>query len=194
MTIALLLSGTAIAQTSNDTTSTAPTGTSPTNSQSSSMGTSADATPPTDTSDADMNNDVNTGGDTGATASTETSTMPTTNTGTMSTDAGPVTSGTGTMSSSTGTMSAGVQTGMAPASGQVIQPGNSEMERDARGVAVKSDSAVVPAGWNGVGGSGMGGPMVDPSTGQSAAETEYPACSATVTDNCVQTYERGRAR
>ena len=185
MAIALLLSGTAIAQTTNDMTSTKPTGTSSTNSQSSSMGTPADATPPTDTSDADMNNDVNTTGDTGTSTTTST-----TSSGTISTDAGP----TGTMTSGTATMGTGMQTGMGPASSQMVQPGNSDMERDARGIAVKSDPAMVPTGWNGVSGTGMGGPLVDASTGQSGAETSYPACSATVTDNCVQTYERGRAR
>ena len=50
-------------------------------------------------------------------------------------------------------------------------------------------------GWNGVTGSAVGGPMVDPATGETiaAADADYPACSATVTDNCLQTYERGRS-
>jgi hypothetical protein len=40
----------------------------------------------------------------------------------------------------------------------------------------------------------MGGPLVDPATGATIDDTNhsYPACSASVTDNCLQTYERGR--
>jgi hypothetical protein len=82
-----------------------------------------------------------------------------------------------------------------PASGAVVQPGNTAPERDARGIAVISDPAAVPAGFNGVSGTAVGGPMVDPATGQAVgAEASYPACTASVTDNCVQTYERGRPR
>ena len=83
-----------------------------------------------------------------------------------------------------------------PASGQVVQPSNADPERDARGIAVISAPAMVPAGWNGVSGTAMGGPLVDPATGEtvSGSDTSYPACTATVTDNCVQTYERGRSR
>jgi hypothetical protein len=38
--------------------------------------------------------------------------------------------------------------------------------------------------------------MVEPATGATVtgAETSHPACTRTVTDNCVQTYERGRRR
>jgi len=80
--------------------------------------------------------------------------------------------------------------------GQVVQPSNASPERDARGIAVISDPAVVPAGWNGVTGTAMGGPLVDPTTGETVTgdQDTYPACSATVTDNCLQTYERGRSR
>jgi hypothetical protein len=75
----------------------------------------------------------------------------------------------------------------------LVQPSNSNPERDARGIAVISDPAVVPAGWNGTAaGSAMGGPEIDPATGEPAAPETYPACTATVTDNCLQTYERGR--
>lgn len=82
-----------------------------------------------------------------------------------------------------------------PASGPVVQPSNAAPERDARGIAVISAAAAVPAGWNGVSGTSMGGPLVDPATGQAVgAEAAYPACTATVTDNCVQTYERGKPR
>ena len=83
-----------------------------------------------------------------------------------------------------------------PASGQIVQPSNADPEHDARGIAVISEAAVVPAGWNGVQGTAVGGPLVDPATGETfaAADAAYPACSATVTDNCVQAYERGRPR
>ena len=83
---------------------------------------------------------------------------------------------------------------MPMASGPVVQADNSNPERDARGIAVISAAAVVPAGWNGVAGTAMGGPLVDPVTGATIDDTNqsYPACSASVTDNCLQTYERGR--
>ena len=83
--------------------------------------------------------------------------------------------------------------GTTMASGHVVAPGNASPERDARGIAVVSDPAVVPAGWNGTMGTGQGGPLLDPATGE-AGSASYPACTATVTDNCVQTYERGRRR
>lgn len=81
----------------------------------------------------------------------------------------------------------------APASMAVVQPSNANPERDARGIAVISDPALVPAGWNGMAGTAMGGPLVDPATGETmeAADDSYPPCTASVTDNCVQTYERG---
>jgi hypothetical protein len=80
------------------------------------------------------------------------------------------------------------------ASGELIQAGNSAPERDARGFAVISDPAVAPPGWNGTpAGSAMGGPELDPATGQPFAAEHYPPCTRTVTDNCLQTYERGRS-
>ncbi|HYG47720.1 MAG TPA: hypothetical protein VD846_07230 [Allosphingosinicella sp.] len=83
-----------------------------------------------------------------------------------------------------------------PASGQVVAPSNANPEHDARGIAVISDPAVVPAGFNGTAGTGVGGPMVDAATGttMTGADASHPACSKTVTDNCVQTYEKGRRR
>jgi hypothetical protein len=82
---------------------------------------------------------------------------------------------------------------MAPASGAIVQPSNADPEHDARGIAVISDPAVVPSGFNGVAGTALGGPLVDPATGATVdTDASYPACTATVTDNCVQTYERGR--
>ena len=86
-----------------------------------------------------------------------------------------------------------VSTAEGSATASLVQPSNSSPERDARGIAVISDPAVVPAGWNGTAaGSAMGGPELDPVTGEPAAPPAYPACTATVTDNCLQTYERGR--
>lgn len=84
--------------------------------------------------------------------------------------------------------------------GAVAMPSNADPERDARGIAVISDAAAVPAGYNGTPGTltGEGGPLVDPAdtaaTGEAAATADaaYPACTRTVTDNCVQTYERHR--
>jgi len=77
-------------------------------------------------------------------------------------------------------------------SGQTVAPGNTNPERDARGIAVISDPAVAPAGYNGTSGTGMGGPVAD-SGASMGADSSPPACSKTVTDNCVQTYERGRS-
>ena len=75
--------------------------------------------------------------------------------------------------------------------GQLVQPSNANPEEDARGIRVISHPAIAPAGYNGSVASAMGGPLLDPATGE-AGGGGYPACSATVTDNCVQTYERGR--
>ncbi len=75
----------------------------------------------------------------------------------------------------------------------LVEPGNANPERDARGIAVISAAAVAPAGWNGVPASAaMGGPELDSVTGETVAPDSYPACTATVTDKCLQTYERGR--
>lgn len=87
-----------------------------------------------------------------------------------------------------------IATSAAPA-GTVVEPSNANPRRDERGIPVISMAAVVPAGWNGVPdtGTGMGGPLLDPNTGQPVSDTgSYPACSRSVTDKCVQTYERHR--
>ena len=78
----------------------------------------------------------------------------------------------------------------------IVQPSNANPEHDARGIAVISDPAVVPAGFNGVpAAGGMGGPLTDPATGETvvAADDSYPNCTAEITDNCLQAYERGRS-
>jgi len=144
---ALLMSGTAIAQTTPDV-------------------------------DADVTVDTSVEADTTVSADADVDT--TTHSSTMTHDQSTMTMASNTM----------------PASGQVVQPSNADPERDARGIAVISAPAMVPAGWNGVTGTAMGGPLVDPATGEtvSGSDTSYPACTATVTDNCVQTYERGRSR
>ena len=89
--------------------------------------------------------------------------------------------------------STGTTLASAPAGSRIVQPSNAAPEHDARGIAVISDPAVVPDGYNGFAGTGMGGPLVDPATGETiaAADDNYPACTATVTDNCIQLYERG---
>ncbi|HEY1604900.1 MAG TPA: hypothetical protein VGF77_04820 [Allosphingosinicella sp.] len=92
------------------------------------------------------------------------------------------------------------QTNMANATastGTMVEPSNVNPRRDRRGIKVISMAAMVPAGYNGTQGTdtGMGGPMLDPNTGQPVSDTaNYPACSRSVTDKCLQTYERHRAR
>ncbi len=84
--------------------------------------------------------------------------------------------------------------------GEIALPSNAAPERDARNIVVISDPATVPAGFNGTPAplNGMGGPLVDPADTSATAEpaarpdASYPACTRTVTDNCVQTYERHR--
>ncbi len=85
-------------------------------------------------------------------------------------------------------------TTMASNTGMVVQPSNAAPERDARGIPVISAPAVVPIGYNGTTGEAMGGPLLDPTTGQPIADASARACTRTVTDHCLQTYERHRAR
>jgi hypothetical protein len=83
----------------------------------------------------------------------------------------------------------------APGAGTTTSaPANSAPERDSRGIPVVSDPADVPAGFNQpaqVGGTGVS-PEARPAP-QPATEA-YRPCSRTVTDNCVQAYERGARR
>jgi hypothetical protein len=88
--------------------------------------------------------------------------------------------------------------GSAAIAQQSSAPSNQAPERDARGIPVVSDPAEVPAGANQTATIAPGS-VFQPNPNQAqvftprpATET-YPACSRTVTDNCVQTYERGRA-
>ena len=170
---ALLMSGTAIAQTTSSTDSGTMTE-AEVSASTSSVPADATAPVPTDTTTTD---------DTGTMSSEST----------MSSDSSVQSGATATMDTS-GQSSMTMATNMTPASGSTVQAGNTNPEKDARGVTVMSDAATVPAGWNGVGGSAVGGPMVDPSTGATVSADSYPACSASVTDNCVQSYERGRSR
>ncbi len=117
--------------------------------------------------------------------------------GTMTTTSTSTANSAGDMPNTT-TTAPGAMTvaGAMPAGGQVVQPSNANPEHDARGIAVISAPAIVPAGFNGTTGTGVGGPMVDPATGatMAGADASHPPCSRTVTDNCVQAYERGRRR
>ncbi|MDT9598425.1 hypothetical protein [Sphingosinicella rhizophila] len=79
---------------------------------------------------------------------------------------------------------------------ETVAPGNSAPELDARGIPVVSDPASAPPGVNEPL-TVQPGAQVVPNPNASAAfatqpSTEtYPVCSKTVTDNCVQAYERG---
>jgi hypothetical protein len=94
-----------------------------------------------------------------------------------------------TMTTTTTTMSTGM----------TVAPSNAAPERDARGIPVISDAATAPAGVNEAVVVTPGAQVV-PNPNQAAAfqtqaSTEsYPACSRTVTDNCVQAYEHRKPR
>ena len=83
-----------------------------------------------------------------------------------------------------------------PGTPSTVAPGNENREEDARGIAVVSDAATAPAGANQPISAPPGATIV-PSANQSAvfatepAQQQYPPCTREVTDNCVQTYERG---
>ena len=79
---------------------------------------------------------------------------------------------------------------------QTVAPSNANPETDARGVTVVSAPAEVPQGANQSATIAPGSVFTpNPNQGQvftprPSTET-YPACSRTVTDNCVQGYVRG---
>lgn len=77
-----------------------------------------------------------------------------------------------------------------PATSPIAWPSNADPEISARGIPVISDPAVVPPTWNGVVVTAVGGPLIDPTTGEviEAENVSYPPCTAMVTDNCVQAY------
>jgi hypothetical protein len=84
-----------------------------------------------------------------------------------------------------------MQTTTTTATETTVAPGNTAPERDARGIPVISDPAAAPPGFNQAPGTGPTANPSSPPPPQPATEN-YPACSRTVTDNCVQAYERGR--
>ncbi|SMF77729.1 hypothetical protein [Allosphingosinicella indica] len=92
-------------------------------------------------------------------------------------------------------------TEMAPApapmaGGSTVAPGNAAPERDARGIPVVSDPAMAPGGANQAPPSGPAVPAPNQQAvfATQASTKEYKPCTKTVTDGCVQTYERGRTR
>ncbi|MEA3016061.1 MAG: hypothetical protein QOI38_783 [Sphingomonadales bacterium] len=91
--------------------------------------------------------------------------------------------------STTTTTSTTMQTTGGVNGGGMVAPGNTRPATDARGIPVISAPAVAPQGWNG---NGPPAPASGPAPSMGAA-TDLPPCSRTVTDRCVQTYERGRA-
>jgi len=85
--------------------------------------------------------------------------------------------------------------GTAAVAQQTVAPANDAPERDARGIAVISDAATAPAGVNQALVVVPGAQIVPNPNAAAAFQTQastdsYPACSRTVTDNCVQAYER----
>jgi translation initiation factor IF-2/pilus assembly protein FimV len=83
------------------------------------------------------------------------------------------------------------------ATSPVVMPDNTAPRVDNMGNPVISAPATAPSGFNQAPGmNGVGGPYVDPSQPPApmAATGDYPPCSRTVTDHCIQTYERGIGR
>jgi hypothetical protein len=113
------------------------------------------------------------------TSTTTTTDMPATTSTTPTTTTGQ----TGTMQTTTTSMTTG--SGM-------VAPGNTAPERDARGIPVVSDPAMVPPGVNAPPAVGGTGATAATAFATQPSTDNYPACSRTVTDNCVQAYERGR--
>ncbi len=97
-----------------------------------------------------------------------------------------------TATPTSGTMSTGAS--MSAGAGMTVAPGNQAPERDARGIPVVSDPATAPAGTNQMTPVPPGAQVQLGGSGAFATQAgtdNYPACSKTVTDNCVQNYERG---
>jgi hypothetical protein len=76
---------------------------------------------------------------------------------------------------------------------ETVAPGNSAPEHDARGIPVISDPATAPAGTNQPAPTGRAVPAPNQAAAFAAqlSTGEKPPCSRTITDNCMQTYERG---
>lgn len=81
-----------------------------------------------------------------------------------------------------------------PADAPAAAPSSSAPERDARGIPVVSNPAEAPAGANQAPppGAAVPAPNQQAVFATKPAAGEYPVCSRTVTDGCVQSYERGR--
>jgi hypothetical protein len=81
--------------------------------------------------------------------------------------------------------------------GSTVAPGNSAPERDARGIPVVSAPATAPAGANQGVPAAPAGTQAVPAPNQAQVFSTRPStenyvpCTREVTDNCVQTYERG---
>ena len=91
---------------------------------------------------------------------------------------------------------AALMAGSAALAQQTVAPGNAAPERDARGIAVISSPAEAPPGANQPVSVPAGAQVVpNPNQAQAFATRpaagEAPPCSRTVTDGCIQTYERG---
>src|SRR3954471_14676123 len=96
--------------------------------------------------------------------------------------------GGGAMAQTPDTTTTSTDAGMATAT--TVAPDNSAPERDARGIAVISDAATAPAGWN----APAGTPGVANATAAAPSQGSagpLPPCTRKVTDHCTQTYERG---
>jgi hypothetical protein len=92
-------------------------------------------------------------------------------------------------------MAAALMLGGTAVAQTTVAPDNSAPERDARGIAVISEPASAPAGYNQAPQTfpaGTPAPTVAAPTPTSSGP--LPPCTRTVTDRCTQTYERGRAR
>lgn len=94
---------------------------------------------------------------------------------------------------------AALAVGSAGMAQQTVEPANTNVERDARGIPVISAPATAPSGANQVVQIPAGAQVVPASnqgavfSTQASAKT-YPACTREVTDGCVQTYEGRRRR
>jgi hypothetical protein len=78
--------------------------------------------------------------------------------------------------------------GMASPVTTVVPPDNSAPELDARGIPVMSSEATVPAGWNQ---AVQAGPLAMPTgTPTMGSATDAPRCTRSLTDRCLQFYER----
>ena len=81
----------------------------------------------------------------------------------------------------------------APAPDQMLSPGSEAPAADAAGTPVASDPAQAPPGYNQPPGTPGIADATQRPTPQPATQN-YPRCSRTVTDNCVQGEGRSRRR